>query len=53
MGNETDIRIEYLHKKTKALLKEDKEAQEVIEALAEEGIEPGDCTSTIVPIPLL
>lgn len=44
MGNETDKHIQQLHKKAKALLKEDKEEEEVIEALVKEGIEPGYAT---------
>ncbi len=44
MASEADIQMQQLHKKAKALLKEDMEAHEVVEALVKEGIEPGYAT---------
>ena len=41
MKTEADIRIATLHKKAKALLKQDIDEAEMIEALKEEGIDPG------------
>lgn len=39
MKTETDIRIENLHKKAKALLKQDMEEDELVEELKKEGID--------------